>query len=242
MRVYRRTVVAAALLAASATGAVAEDVSFKGKVSDLFGDRVVIQTADQTKYLVNIGPKAKEVGALKAGDDVTVEGDLKKSGEVRPHKLTLADGKTIDVPKDRKSWRNWFFGDEGKAKKNLTAADARKIATDKGFVVSSEPVSVKKHYEMTATKDGKTYDLRVQRNGSVKETVAFLADDAKKAISAEGYEVIGEPMRISRHYEALARKNNVYYEVHVRANGKVREARKVDKNDARWGAQIPGVL
>lgn len=242
MKVYRRSTAAIALLAVSATGVFAEEVSFKGKVSDLFGDRVVVQTADQTKYLVNIGPKAKEVGALKAGDDVTVEGDLKKSGEVRPHKLTLADGKVVAVPKDRKSWRNWFFGDEGKSKKQLTAADARKIAADKGYVVSSEPVSVKKHYEMTATKDGKTYDLHVHRNGDVKENVAFLADDAKKVIAAEGYEVIGQPLRVGKHYEALARKNSVYYEVHAHADGKVKEARKLDKNDARWGAQIPGVL
>ena len=281
----------AAVIAAPSL-ASAEDVIIKGPVSDVFGHRVVVQS-DAKKFLVNLGPKISELGSIKSGDTLAVEGDLTKSGEVRAYNVTLADGKKLEVSKDTKTWREWLLGeddsknkaftvDEAKKlaasqgytlqgepiakKKHFTAKatkdgksfdidlhrngkivaeaafgvdEAKKLATDKGYTLQGDPVAEKKHFTAKATKDGKSYDLDLHRNGTIRAEIAFNADDAKRAIIAKGYEVVGEPQRIHKHYEALTRKSSEYFEVHANRDGAIKEARKVDKADPKWGAQIP---
>lgn len=277
---------------ATASSAAAEDVVVKGPISDVFGHRVVVQQ-DSKKYLVNLGPKIHELSAIKSGDTISVEGDLTKNGEVRAYSVTLADGKKFEVSKDKKTWREWLLGEDSNKKKTFTLDDAkklaidngytlqgdpvaekkhftakatkdgksfdidlhrdgkivteaafgpddaRKLATDKGYALQGDPVAKKKHFTAKATKDGKTYDLDLHRDGQIKERVAFDAADAKRAILAKGYEVIGEPQRIHTHYEALTRKSSEYFEVHANRDGSIKEARKLDKTDPKWGAQIP---
>ena len=230
--------VLAAVVTIHASAATAEDVAFKGTVTDVFGHRVVVD-AEGKKYLVNIGPKATEAGSLKAGDKLEVDGDLKNSGEVRAHNLTLGDGRKVTVSKDKKSWREWLMGDEAGAKKPFTVADARKAASDKGYTLTADPIADKKHFVGTATKDGKAVEIHIHRNGDIKERMTFSADDAKKAAAAKGYDVTGDPQRIRGHYEMLARKDGQYFELHARRNGNIKEARKLEKSDPRWGAQIP---
>ena len=272
--------------------ASAEDVVLKGAVTDVFGHRIVMQS-DSKKYLVNIGPKLEEIGALKAGDVVSVDGDLTPGGEVRAFNVVLADGRKVAVVKDKKTWREWLLGEDKDDTAMFTAVEAKKLAADKGYTLQGEPVAEKKHFTAVAskggktfdialhrdgqideaamfsvveakklaadkgyslqgepiaeknhftakaTKDGKSYELDLHRDGSVVEKVAFGIDDAKKAIIAKGYEVIGEPQRFKEHYEALTRKSSEYFEVHAHRDGEVKEARKLDKTDSKWGAQIP---
>lgn len=284
--------VALAAAIAAPSLANAEDVDIKGSVGDVFGHRVVLD-ADSKKYLVNLGPKISELGTVKSGDKLSVKGDLTKSGEVRAYTITLADGKELDVAKDKKSWREWLLGEDSGKHATFTADDAKKLASDKGYTLQGEPVAEKKHFKAKATKDGKSfdidlhrdgkiiaetafgvedakklakdkgytltgepvaekkhfaakatkdgksYDLDLHRDGTIKEEVAFNADDAKRAIMAKGYDVIGEPQRIKKHYEALTRKSSEYFEVHANRDGAIKEARKVEKTDPKWGAQIP---
>ena len=274
------------------SSASAEDVVLKGSVTDVFGHRIVMQS-ETKKYLVNIGPKLDEIGALKSGDVVSVEGDLTKSGEVRAMNMTLADGRKVVVVNDRQSWKEWLLGYNKDDDRTFTAADAKKLATDKGYVLQGEPVADKKHFTATATKDGKTleialhrdgrideepvftaveakklatdkgytlqgepvaekkhftanatkggksYELDLHRDGKIEEKTAFSMDDAKKEIVAKGYDLIGEPQKMKEHYEALARKSSEYFEIHAHRDGVVKEARKIDKTDPKWGAQIP---
>ena len=93
-----------------------------------------------------------------------------------------------------------------------------------------------------ATKDGQSYDIALNRDGTINEMPVFSMDDAKKNILAKGYELVGEPQKVSHHFEALGRKNTEYFEVHAHRDGAVKEARKLDKTDKtdpKWGAQIP---
>lgn len=218
------------------TSARAEDVVLKGSVTDIFGHRAVVQT-DQKKYLVNFGPKSADVATLKSGDAISVTGNLNKSGEVRVHDVTLADGKVVAIGKDKKTWKEWLLGEDDDDTP-FTAADAKKVAKDDGYALQGEPVGEKKHFVASATKDGKPFDVEIHRDGTVKAAAPFAAADAKKAIAAEGYDVIGEPSPVKKHFEALARKDAVFFEVHAHRDGEVKEARKVDKSDPRWGAQI----
>lgn len=290
-----RTVIAGLTLAlagvAGATAASAEDIVIKGPISDVFGHRVVVQS-DAKKFLVNLGPKIDELAAVKSGDTIAVEGDLTKSGEVRAYNVTLADGKKLEVSKDKKTWRQWLLGEDSTKrqvftvadakklaadkgytllgepaakKKHFTAkatkdgksfdialhrdgtikeavgfnvADAKKLATDKGYTLQGEPVAKKKHFTAKATKDGKTFDLDLHRNGTVKEAAVFGPTEAKANITGQGFELIGDVVGVKKHYEALGKKGSDFYELHAMRDGAVKQARKVDKSDPKWGSKI----
>lgn len=236
-----RNLVAGLAFAAAVAGphaASAEDVVLKGAVSDVFGHRVVMQS-DAKKFLVNFGPKIAELGSIKAGDVLAVEGDLRRNGEVRAINVTLADGKKVEVAKDKTTWKEWLLGEDDGGDKTFTADDAKKLATDKGYALQGDVTADKKHFVARATKDGKTFDVEMHRDGTINEMAAFSMDDAKKTILAKGYELVGEPQKVSQHFEALGRKNAEYFEVHAHRDGAVKEARKLDKTDPKWGAQIP---
>lgn len=236
-RTLIRTLAAASAIGALAPLALAEDVKFKGTVTDVFGDRAVID-AGSKKHLVNFGPKGREV-AIKSGDAIEVDGDLKKSGEVRAHIVTLADGRKIEVGKDKKTWTEWLLGDDKDDDKPFTAADASNVAKDKGYTLTGEPVGEKKHFVATAVKDAKTVEIDIHRDGEIKEKAAFNIEDAKKAAVAKGYDVTGEPQRVKQHYIMLGRKDGKYFELHAHHDGALKEERVVVKSDPKWGAQIP---
>ncbi len=225
-------------LAAQTMVAIAEDVRFKGPIVDIFGERIVVQ-ANTIKYLVNLGPRGDEVATLKIGDTVELIGEKKRSGEVRARSVVVGDGRTITIAKDRKTWRQWFLGEDKSPTKPFTVVDARTLAISKGYVVSDDPVANKKHFISRATKDGVTYDLVLHRDGRIDTQKAFLMADAKTQIAAKGYDVIGEPTLVKKHFEALALRGSEYFEVHAHRDGRIVEARKIVKTDPRWGAQLP---
>lgn len=57
----------------------------------------------------------------------------------------------------------------GKVEQDLAfgAAEAKKLATDKGYQLTADPVPMKKHFRAAATKDGKSYDIDLHRDGRV---------------------------------------------------------------------------
>lgn len=236
-----RTSIIGLALAVAATAipqtAFAEDVVLKGPVSDVFGHRVVMESASK-KFLINFGPKIKDLSALKVGDTVSVEGDLTNSGEVRAFNVTLADGKKIEVAKDKTSWKEWLMGDNDDADKLFTADDAKKLATDKGYTLSGNIAADKKHFVASATKDGKPVEVELHRDGSVKEVPMFGPAEAKTNIASKGYEVFSDLIPVRKHFEALGEKGADFFEVHAHRDGEVKEARKVDKTDPKWGSKI----
>ena len=290
-RLYMSVAFAAAQGMIMSAPAHAEDVVINGSVTEIFGHHAIVST-DQKKYLVNFGPRVSDQGIVKTGDTVSVTGDLKKNGQVRAHMLTLADGRVVEVAKDKKTWTEWLIGEDADDNKPFTAADAKKLATDKGFTLTSEliaekrhfvaigtkdgktyeialhrdgnvetetaftaadakklaadkgytltgePVAEKRHFMGTATKDGKTFELALHRDGTVKEAMSLNSVQAKKAMMDKGYDVIGEPEPAKKHFEALASKNAEFFEVHAHRDGSVEETRKVDKTDPRWGSKI----
>lgn len=224
--------------ATAASTAVAEDLRIKGTIADVFGHRIVMQSETE-KYLVNLGPKIGEMGVLKSGDSLSVEGERKRSGEVRAYTVTLSDGRAIKVGGDKQTWRQWLLGDDKKDKLAFTADNAKTLATQKGYVVNDTPMPVKRHFVVLASKDGKVEQLTVHRDGRIETQTPFRVADAKQLMTDKGYDVIGDPSPMKSHFEGLARKDSVYYELHAHRDGRVNEARKVEKSDPRWGAQIP---
>lgn len=268
----------------------AEPMTLEGTITDVIGHRLVVAN-DKGKTLVQLGPKAAGQTALKVGDKVKIDGDMKKDDELKAEMVTLADGKVYEIKK-KKSWMEWMTGktaaDAGpfsadaakklavgkgytltsepvSKKKHFVAAatkdgkaveinihadgnideaalfgatEAKKLASDKGYTLTSEPVAEKKHFTATGTKAGKTYELDMHRNGSVEERVSYTPVEARKSAVDNGYEVVGEPKKEKNHYALLGKKEGKFYELHAHNNGSVKTMRPVDKTDLKWGPMI----
>ncbi|MBJ7544923.1 hypothetical protein JDN41_15320 [Rhodomicrobium udaipurense] len=284
-----RTPAMAMAIVAMSTFAHAEPAKVEGTVTDVLGQRLVVSGTDG-KVLVDLGPEGKGQTAVKDGDKVLVEGDIKPDGQLKAANVT-SNGQTYRLG-EGKSWADWLLGRNDAEERPYTSADARKIATDKGFTLTSDPtpdkrhyvatatkdgktweidihrdgniveqtpfavadakriatdkgftltsdlVAEKKHFTATATKNGKTYDIDIHRDGGIKDEVAFFASDARKLAADKGYQIVGEPQQEKKHFQMLARKDGKYYAIDAHRDGSVKELRNVDKSDIRWGPMI----
>ncbi|MDX2287976.1 MAG: hypothetical protein NW217_04060 [Hyphomicrobiaceae bacterium] len=138
---------------------------FDGKITDVFGHRVVVETASG-KQLVNFGPKAGEMKQIVTGAAVTVEGELKKSGEVHAHKLTIGSDEII-LAKDKATWRGWLLGDANDDKP-FNAADAKTKAKTAGYELVGDLTADKQHFVGQGKKGNDTFVIHVHRD-DVKE-------------------------------------------------------------------------
>jgi hypothetical protein len=102
---------------------------------------------------------------------------------------------------------------------------------------TGEPVAIKEHFRVSATKGGKAYEIDLHRDGNVVERVPFGVTEAKKLATDGGYELIGEPRPVDEHFELLGKKDSKFYELEAHRDGKV-DARQVDATDPRWGPSI----
>jgi hypothetical protein len=176
-------VCAAAGLVAVAGVALAEPARIAGTVTDVFGPRFVVETANG-KVLVDIGPKGTEKVAIKPGEKIEIEGDRDKD-QLRARRVTLANGHAYQMDKGAKGWREWLTGSRAaEPAGSFGPADARKLAADKGYQVSGGPLATKKHFTVTAAKDGKNYELQVHHDGKIEPSVAFGAVEARKLARA----------------------------------------------------------
>lgn len=276
-------------LGACTVAAHAEPAKLEGTVIDVFGHRIVVE-GPAGKTLVDLGPKAKGQTALKQGDKVTIDGN-KREDEMRAERVTLGDGKVYEVKKEQ-TWMEWLTGKKPAAAGTFTADEAKRIAADKGYSLSSEPVAEKKHFVANASKDGKSYEIDIHadgrivpneqfgvaeakklaadkgytltsepkperkhfvadatkdgqayqldlhRDGTIKADTVFSADSARKEATDGGYEVIGDIKLEKKHYELLGKKDGAYFELHAHRDG-LKKIRTVDKTDIRWGPMIP---
>lgn len=192
--------------------ASAEPMKVQGKIGDVFGHRAVVETANG-KVLVNFGPKSQELKMLKPSAEVTVDGDMKKSGEIHARTVKLGADEII-LAKDKQTWREWLLGDDDD--KPFTEAEARRIATEKGYKVSGDLSADKRHFTGTATdKDGKTVEVDIHGNGDVKARSPFTATDARTAAEKAGYQIVGELAPEKKHFTGQAKKGEATYIIHV---------------------------
>jgi len=287
----RQTHIALAMgLTLLAGSAAAEPVNVTGNVTDIFRTRFVLESPGG-KYLVHMGPKGRQKFNLKVGDKIGVEGNA-IDRELRARRVTLADGHAYETGRRKGAWTTWLMGSPKSPGPDFTAQTATKIATDKGYTLSAEPTSdrrhykaiatkagnkfdldihrdgriverpafgvdeaakqataqgyavtgnarpVGKHFRTAATKDGKAYDLDIHRDGKIVAMPPFGAADAKKLVSAKGYELIGEPLPVDEHFELLSKKDAKFFEVQAHRNGRVSAGRQVEANDVKWKSVV----
>lgn len=274
-----------------AAAAHAEPMKLEGTVTDVIGRRVIVQGPDG-KVLVDLGPRATNQTALKSGDKIVVDGDMRKGDQLLARQVTTTDGQSY-VIRRKTGWMDWLTGRkppppqaftatearavaikqgytltsepmsekahfvanatkdgkpfevdihrDGKVVANppFGAADARKLATDKGYTLKGDPVRKDKHFVAAAEKAGKMYQLDLHRDGNVVEKAAFAAGDARKLGSAKGYEIVGDPKPDKEHFQMLGRKDGKYYALDAHRDGNLKVLGAVDKSDIKWGPMIP---
>jgi hypothetical protein len=165
---------------------------------------------------------ASEKGYQVSGDPVPA----KKHFRVMASK----DGKNyeLDVHRDGNIIEHLAFG----------VAEAKKLAADKGYELTGEPVATKKHFRVSATKGGKTYEIDLHRDGNVVEHLPFGVTEVKKLVGDNGYELIGELRPVDEHFELLGKKDGKFYELHAHRDGKLVRDRLVVASDPKWGPSL----
>jgi hypothetical protein len=138
-----------------------KSVKASGTVTDLFGHRFIVQTP-HGKLLADIGPKAAETITLRQHDHVELEGEQKPT-EIKVHRLAIGTGKMREThhhgPKHDK--------DHGHHDESFGPMEAAAMARAAGYELIGDPQPHKKHFEAVATKDGRTFDIHVHRDGRV---------------------------------------------------------------------------
>jgi hypothetical protein len=172
---------------------------------------------------------AEQVKKIAADAGYTVSGEPQ---ETEKHFAVLGakDGSNYDlqVHRDGRILAMPAFG----------VTEAKKLAADKGYSLTGEPVAIKKHYRASATKDGKTYEIDLHRDGTIAEQTLFGDAEAQTLVKGKGYEIVGAPRAVDEHFEVLGKKDGKFYELHAHRDGKVVRDHMVESADPRWGTLV----
>ncbi len=199
--------------------AFADPVKISGNVTDVFGSRFVVDSTTG-KYLVDVGPKGLTKFTIKSGDKIDIEGNA-QSREVHARRVTLADGHAYELGRKRGSWTSWLLGKPSTPPVAFTGETAKKLASDKGYTVTSDPVADRKTFKVMATIAGNKFELDIHRDGRIIEQRPFDVDDAKKQATAKGYALTGDPKLLLKHFRAQATKDGKPYELDIHRDGRI---------------------
>ncbi len=171
------TLLIGAALMAMTSAAMAEQIKLTGTVTEVFGQRYVVEDGGK-KSLVDIGPKGRDLVTIKNGDKIAVEGELTDAGEIHAFKVGVADSPVVELPGAR-SWWQRLTGSEKAKGPELTPQAAKDMVAKSGYEVIGEPRPEKKHFEVLGKKDGQYYEVHAHRDGSLKGIHSVDANDPK---------------------------------------------------------------
>jgi hypothetical protein len=159
-----------------------EQTNVTGEVTDIFAHRFVVRTTTG-KILADLGPRGAEQVALRAGDRVTLSGEMKPS-EVKVHAIQKQGGPSI-VLEHEKPHQHHHRSD-----KHEDADPKRAIDTvaGNGFSIVGGPRRKPKHFEILG-KDvaGDFVEFHVEFGGALRKTRPVERDDPKWAAELRNY-------------------------------------------------------
>jgi hypothetical protein len=153
----------------------AHHASISGKILHLFAHRFVVETAKGT-ILADVTPKGIEQIALKVGDTVSLEGEMKPS-ELKVTRLTRA-GKTVEIEHKKKPHHDHHDHAPADPKIVLKAARAA------GYEPVAAPRRKPKHFEVLGRRDGSFTELHIELDGHIRKTKPAANDDPKWEVTA----------------------------------------------------------
>jgi hypothetical protein len=144
-------------------------IAASGTIIHIFDHRFVVQTA-QRSLLADLTPRGAEQIALRIGDEVKLEGEMKPS-ELKVTRL-MRDGKTVDIEHHKK-----HHGEDHDADPRQ-ALQAVRVA---GFDTLGQPRRKPKHFEILGRRNQQLAELHVEFNGEIRKTKPADPNDPKWA-------------------------------------------------------------
>ena len=114
--------------------------------------------------LADLTPHGAEQVALKIGDQIELEGELKPS-ELKVSRLTCK-GKSTTIGEHHKTSHPF-----------VEPAVARESALQAGFEAIDEPRRKPKHFEVLGRKNGEFCELHIELNGKIRKTKPIVDED-----------------------------------------------------------------
>ena len=151
------------------------DVKVTGTIEHVFAHRFVLRTSDGVR-LADLTPKGAELVRLRAGDEITIEGEMKPS-EVKVRRV-IQNGKATEIHHpDRQHGPGHH---ESKHHGHDPAAVLKSIRSS-GYEVIGTPRGKPKHFEVLAKRDGDLLELHVELDGHIRKKKPVQPHDEKWA-------------------------------------------------------------
>jgi len=144
-----------------------------GKILHLFAHRFVVQTA-KGAVLADVTPKGIERIALRVGDTVSLEGEMKPS-ELKVTRLTRY-GRAVAIEHKKKPHHDHHdHHDHAPADPRIVLKAARAA----GYEPAATPRRKPKHFEVLGKRDGHFTELHIELDGHIRKTKPAASDDPK---------------------------------------------------------------
>jgi hypothetical protein len=150
--------------------------TISGTITDVFLHRFVVQSKE-SKFLADLGPKGLERFPLVIGDEVTLDGEIKPS-ELKVMSIAKKGGEPVEIDHKKPHER------EDHDHHNRPAVDptiALEGAKEAGFNPLGQPRCKPKHFEVLATKEGRSVELHIELDGRIRKEKPVHVDDPKWA-------------------------------------------------------------
>jgi hypothetical protein len=152
-----------------------------GTITHIFAHRFVVETKHGVT-LADITPRGLEQIALRIGDEVTLEGEMKPS-ELKVSRLTCGK-KTIQIEHKKKHDDKHHHDHHPHADPEIVLASARAA----GFEPLGEPRRKPKHFEVLGRRRGEFAELHIELDGHIRKTKPVERGDHKWSGAMNGAE------------------------------------------------------
>ncbi len=149
-----------------------EQTRIEGVIGDVFFHRFVIETADGTRVLADVGPKGAEAFPLTAGLRIVAEGEMKPS-ELKVARIGRAGAPMLDIEHKKKPGHgpdHHPHAEPGAALRAVAQAGLKPLGT---------PRRKPKHFEVLARQNGSFVECHVSLDGHIHKSKPVDPQDHK---------------------------------------------------------------
>jgi hypothetical protein len=152
-----------------------QKVSVSGKILHVFAHRFVVQTKSGA-LLADLTPKGLDRVALKVGDTVKLDGEMKPS-ELKVSRVVV-DGRTVKIEHGKPHHHHDDLHHEhhhGPADPEIVLRAAREA----GYEPAAKPRRKPKHFEVLGKRNGRFSELHIELDGHIRKSKPADRDEPK---------------------------------------------------------------
>lgn len=156
-----------------------QKVSVSGKILHVFSHRFVVQTKSGA-LLADLTPKGLDRVALKVGDTVKLDGEMKPS-ELKVSRVVV-DGRTVKIEHGKPHHHHDDLHHEhhhGPADPEIVLRAAREA----GYEPAAKPRRKPKHFEVLGKRNGRYSELHIELDGHIRKSKPADRDEPKWELS-----------------------------------------------------------